>query len=447
VSALRPDQAVATFDSATAFLSSLARALDHRDFPYLGQPRHKALLVRASTALPRPLRQRVYALASGREGVPPERLGEVDLQQVAAWAAGHYRAARYPGVLLGSSNGALAHLAAACGVPWLPQTVLVPVRRPHADPRDARGALEFGRRHAPTLLETNPGVELHHMHDANQDALTASQMAYFRVKWRSLPHAYRRFLGESLQPGAPVVVLRDRSSWPVTRVSERHVYQHGAQGGMTPEEYLSDSDSPSADDTAAEAEWGFDDTLLDAVRDWADEHEHPVVEIRYGHPQDPAAAVADTFRGWLRRRGEPAQRLLVSSFIVHDPWRTITTASAPFWTFFPVRRAAEDLGRYLDRSSYDDIDVLLFSHGVLSRGLVDAISWQQLAADRAQRRGKLLGVDPNSFPADFPVFARYPQALRTLPTATRACSPLRLEDALADVAADPRIDVTFPDRR
>ena len=43
---------------------------------------------------------------------------------------------RYPAVMIGSSNGALTHLAAACGVPWLPQTVLVPVRRPRADPAD-----------------------------------------------------------------------------------------------------------------------------------------------------------------------------------------------------------------------------------------------------------------------------------------------------------------------
>jgi hypothetical protein len=53
--------------------------------------------------------------------------------------------------------------------------------------------------------------------------------------------------------------------------------------------------------------------------------------------------VATTTRSWLRDRGEPAERLLVSSFIVHDPWRTVTTASVPFWTFLPVRSAAADL--------------------------------------------------------------------------------------------------------
>ncbi|MDQ4051177.1 MAG: hypothetical protein M3237_00555 [Actinomycetota bacterium] len=435
-----PKDAVASFDSASAFLTSLARALEHRDFPYLGQSRLKVPLVYASALLPAPLRRRTYAIASGREGVRPERLGGIDMEQVAAWVAATYAVRQVPAVLLGSSNGAVNHLAAVCGIPWLPQTLLLPVRRPGADPEDIRGAAEFGVRHAPTLLQANPGVQLHHMHDANQDALTSSQMAYFRVKWRRLPAAYERFLEQRLLPGAPVVVVRDASTWPVTRYGDRHVFQLGAQGGMTPEEYLEAPEAPSPDETAAEAEWGLDDGLLSSVHAWADRAGHPVVEIRYAHPQDPAAAVADTVRGWLRGRGEPAERLLVSSFIVHDPWRTITSASVPFWTFFPVRRAADDLAAYLDHTAYDDIDVMLFSHGVGSRGLVDAETWREHAG-RARRRGRLLGVDAADFPADFTVFARYARALRSLPDAARPWQPMPVDEALAGLADAARVTV------
>ena len=192
---------MAAFDSASAFLTSLSCALHREDFAYLGQSRLKVPLVYASRVLPVPVRRRAYAKASGREGVSPDRLAGIDLEQVATWVTTKYPARAFPAVLLGSSNGALTHLAAACGIPWLPQTMLVPVRRPGADPDDYRAAAEFGVRHAPRLLDRNPGVQLHHMHDANQDALSASQMAYFRVKWRLLPEAYRRFLQERLAPG------------------------------------------------------------------------------------------------------------------------------------------------------------------------------------------------------------------------------------------------------
>ena len=435
-----PEEAVASFDSASAFLMALARALDRRDFPYLGQSRWKALPVRASALLPRPLRCRAYAIAGGREGVAVERLGYIDLDDVASWVTRTYPDRRYPAVLIGSSNGALAHLAAACGIPWLPQTLLVPVRRRGADPADMPAALEFGAQHGPALLAHNPRVELHQMQVANQDALSGSQMAYFRVKWTSLPPAYQRFLDEQLEPGAPVVVIRDTSTWPVTRIDDRHVFQVGAQGGMTAEEYLDAPGVPAPDGTAAEAEWGFAEPLLETLRDAAHRRGHPVVEVRYGHPQAPAAAVAEVLRSWTRRRGGAAQRLLVSSFVVHDPWRTITTGSVPFWTFFPVQSAAGDLSDYLASTSYDDIDVMLFSHGVESRGLADADTWQRIA-ERARRRGRLLGVDPRAFPADFAVFARYTSALRSLPDGGLPWWPLAVDDALAGLRSAERLSV------
>jgi hypothetical protein len=102
----------------------------------------------------------------------------------------------------------VTHLAAACGIPWLPQTALVPVRRPRADLQDYCAAVDFGVRHGPTLLGANPAVALHHMHDANQDTLSASQMVYFRVKWRRLPRAYERFL-HAASDGATVALRQN----------------------------------------------------------------------------------------------------------------------------------------------------------------------------------------------------------------------------------------------
>src|SRR5439155_21842287 len=97
------------------------------------------------------------------------------------------------------SHGALARLAAAMRLPWLPDTVLVPVA--HVGDRDRPDlALEFGRQVAPPLLERNTDVVLHHMHDQLQDALMAEQMAYFRLKWHQLPAAYADFVTDRLAP-------------------------------------------------------------------------------------------------------------------------------------------------------------------------------------------------------------------------------------------------------
>ena len=51
--------------------------------------------------------------------------------------------------------------AAAMQVPWLPDTVLVPVAHV-GDPARPDQALEFGCSLAPALLERNTDIELHH---------------------------------------------------------------------------------------------------------------------------------------------------------------------------------------------------------------------------------------------------------------------------------------------
>ena len=158
--------------------------------------------------------------------------------------AERYPKRRYPAILLGSSNGALTHLAAAMQVPWLPDTVLVPVARV-GDVDRPDHAMDFGRSVASALLDRNPDVALHHMHDQLQDALMAERMSYFRLKWRRLPAAYAAFVDNNLVPNGTVVVLHDHSAWPVTRIGPRHVFQAGGRGGTPPEGYLARPHTPS----------------------------------------------------------------------------------------------------------------------------------------------------------------------------------------------------------
>lgn len=147
---------------------------------------------------------------------------------------GHYPRRRYPAVFVGSSNGAMIHLAALIGAPWLPQTLLIPVRRRGGGPDQPAEALRLHRDAGQALLRANPDLELHHMHDANQGRLMVAGMSYFRIKWRQLPHAYARFLHDRLAPGGTVVTVECGLQWPTTRIGERYLFQHGALGGATP---------------------------------------------------------------------------------------------------------------------------------------------------------------------------------------------------------------------
>lgn len=420
---LAPSEVVASFDSATVLHAALAAALRGQPFPHLGHGPVAGGAVRAAGTLPWPLLRHLYTRIGASEGLHPRRLADVNLAGVAGWLADGYPARHYPAALIGSSNGALTHLAAAMQVPWLPGTVLVPVART-GDPQHPVDALRFGERVAAPLLEANPDIVLHHMHDQVQDELMVARMTYFRIKWRTLPEAYARFLSESLAPAAPVILVEDQSKWPVVRVGERHLFQTGAQGGQQPRDYLARPHTPRPDGEEPEAEWGADPHLGNALADWCTAHGHPLLRLSYSGPQSPAHAVATVMRDWYRRRAEPGDRLLVPSFILGDPWRTINAAAVPFWTFFSVQSALHALDAHLQTSApYRAVDILLFQHGVPSTGIAHPDQWLAVAR-RHTASARLLALDPQRFPHDIASLGRYGHELAALPPARRPWSPL-----------------------
>jgi hypothetical protein len=420
MSDLSPARAVAAFDSASGFVRATAAALHGQRFRRLGQGRTQAAAVLAASILPRQLRTATYAISGGREGVPPDRLGDVDMEAVGKWIVDQYPRRCYPAVAIGSSNGALVHLCAALGIPWLPQTLLVPVRWPQSDPDDPGRSMEFGARVAGPLLDRNPNVALHHMHDANQDRLMVARMAYFRLKQLRLNRAYEEFLNTYLTPGGPVLLIDDRSRWPVSQVSDRHYFQTGAQGGVAAREYLRDGGAartrvrpPTPDRHAAEAEWGFADPLRNSITSWAATHGHPVRHIAYPEPEALSAPIADLYRWAYRRQGLEAERLIVESFLLLDPVGVRLSRSVPFWTMFAVGPSLQRLSEYLDANSYAEIYATLFPHGTQSVGWAGPSEWSSRLGLARDRHG-FLGVTERMQPADFAALVRFEPAVHRL---------------------------------
>jgi hypothetical protein len=140
--------------------------------------------------------------------------------------------------------------------------------------------------------------------------------------------------------------------------------------------------------------------------------------------------VAAVMRDWYACRGEAADRLLVPSFVLGDPWRTINTASVPYWTFFSVQPALRAFAAHLERSApYREIDILLFQHGVESAGIAQPDEWTSVAR-RHGATPRLLALDRDRFPHDIASLARYGRAMAGLPSARSPWSPLELDRAL-----------------
>ncbi len=422
---------IANFDSAAAMVRATAAALRGEPFSLLGvlpkrwTPLLKPLLA-GLNRLPQRVRERAYITSGWREALPPERLATVEMERVAEWVVAQYPKRAYPAVMIGSSNGAAVHLCAALGIPWLPQTVLIPVRRSGVPVDEPRAEMAWGQGVARPLLAANPEIELHHMHDPNQDRLMIHKMAYFRVKWRRLPAAYARFLTSRLGRGASLVILNCELSWPVTLAGERHVFQFGAPGGASVEEYRSGGprvrrylerygsphrswDPPAADGRRPEAEWGFEPALRADLERLARAQSVSLRELRFRQPQDLSPLVADFYEEAYARKARAHKILLAETFILMEPSWALRAGAVPFWTLFNDSYSARALKDYLRaRTPFDVVDILLFSHGTESIGWESSTGWRALPDGRS---ADLAGADAGIYPRDFAIFARYADAL------------------------------------
>jgi hypothetical protein len=377
------------------------------------------------------LREKLWNWSGWLEALPAGQTGEIRSEDVSRLLLERYsRDRQYPAVMIGSANGAMIHLAAALGVPWLPQNFLVPVRKAGPGHPDApQASLESASEPARRMLDANPDLALHQMHDPNQDRPMLHHMYFFRLKRMSLGEQYRRFIEETLAPRGTIFIVDCARTWPGTTVQERHVFQFGGMGSVSPEEYFEGSprvaeflerygakvrrwQPPAADDEYPEGEWGFEEAIVDDIEELARHRGYRVRRIRFTEPEDLSALVANLHRWWYARLGMPIDRLLVGCFLLMEPYWTLRSASVPFWMKFNTEVSAQALEQYLESSpTFRHIDLLLFQHGVRSAGLVSAADWRQLLS-RASQSARFVALRPERYPSSTSTYIRYIDSLR-----------------------------------
>jgi hypothetical protein len=316
------------------------------------------------------------------------------------------------------------HLYAALGIPWLPQTFLIPVARSGEHPDEPRQDIEWAEEPARSFLDANPNAQLHHMHDPNQDRLMVQHMTYFRVKRLRLSKIYEDLICECIEPGGTIFISECDLKWPTTKLADRYVFQFGALGGADAQEFIKGGervhnyleryeshrrqwDPPDPDADRPEAEWGFEPAIKKDIERLARRKRYKIRRFVYENPEDMSPFVADLYRWWNKKRGVVGNRLLVESFVALEPYWTIRTGSAPFWMVFNKEASEKALRDYLDRSeSFDEIFMMLFSHGVESIGLVSIEQWRQVL-DRARQKSDFIAVDETTYPRHFAVLTDY----------------------------------------
>ncbi len=111
-----------------------------------------------------------------------------------------------------------------------------------------------------------------------------------------------------------------------------------------------------------------------------------------------------------------------------EPYWALRGGLVPSWMVFNMQPSAQALTDYLDHTgTFDEILMMLFSHGVESIGLVPIEEWHGLLR-RARRHGAFVGVDETAYSRDFAAFARYSSDLqRKIPLRGLLPAPVKLK--------------------
>ncbi|WP_022873446.1 hypothetical protein [Nesterenkonia alba] len=448
---------VTDFESSINAVRAVSGFLTGGGHPAMGTGPSSETLAKLATLPPRRVREKAFELAGRSEALPQRHIPEIDVDAIDAWVIGEYDDAisaetTYPAVVVGAVSGAAFFLSAALGVPYLPQTTLVSVRDGETHPDEITSAMEAWAPAAEQIARNNPRVSVYHMHDPAQDRPMMAQSAFFRLKRRELGEIYADFLRRRLAPGGVIITLENTRTWRVTDTSQsaetaqRSWFQFGCLGGLPEEEYTTGSErvaafledqgsehrswqAPDPTGRVPDGEWGWDPALGAEIDAFATEHGYARRRLHQNEPQDASAFLAELYRDWYRRLGWQDNRLLAQTYTHLDPWWTLATGSVPFWNRFHMEPSFRVLQEYLENSApYREILISLFSHGLVSPGLVEPQRWRQLARAHAQERGEVIGIDEQAYPADTGGAFRYQEAMKTAGEHRELPEPLSVQD-------------------
>lgn len=440
---------VAAFDPATIQQQSLAAFLRGEDFFLWAQCRLGRSFGRATfSLLPAPARARLYRRAVRWDAIPECSLSSLRPEILSRWFVRLYPRRRYPLVLLGPSNGAAIHLAAALGVPLLPQDFALAVRRSGLHPDEPAWSLEAGRRVARKLLATSPNTHLHQIHDPVRQRLTSGDVLSFRCKRLTLGPSYEHFLLHHLEPGGTLVIVDCGFTWPCIEVGERHFFQLGTFGGLSPGDYYGRGpevrdflrsqgasrdrwDVPGSHKEHTEAEWGYAPTLTSDILRFADRHGYRVERLHFQHPEHLSPWVADLYREHVVRSSGAVDRLILEADGLIDPWCVFRSGSVPFWAASSGAPSIAAADAYLDAVEvFEEVHALLPATGVDAPTTPPIERWREILR-RARGLHGFFGVHEEDYPADFGVYFRYHDALRRLPDAPGLVRTLSWRDVHA----------------
>ena len=420
------DVGVVAFDSGTRVVREAAEALTGRGRSILeSYPRGSEIFLGIVSLLPE--RARIAAIEWGMRlslGDNPDRAAEVSVDALAEWCVAQYPGdERYPIIMLGSPNGAVAHLASLLGAPFLTTSFGLTFRHPTIDPNDFAAYRRSCQTVAEKVIAGNQdgNFEVICHYDPIHDRSMVRVADFIRIKLLHLPASYRAFIRDRLTPDGVLVLVNCTYSWPQILLDQGIFLQIGGLGAIEPSEYLERYESDNVAEMRRESEWGCPEAFADAVVRYAESGGIRLLEIKRDHPAEYSLLA---YAAYLACDNVRSETLLIDSFNHLNPRTNIETGIPGLWLPFNTADGLALVERALYNRTIDTVHFAPLPSFAQSADTVSLDAWTELVSPHSSL--EWIGIRPDKYPSDPLAPFRFVRDMALLRDTLQQPAPLQL---------------------
>ncbi len=359
-------------------------------------------------------------------GHDAEDAGRLRVDALPQWCVDQYPQddRQYEAIVVGSPNGAVAHLAALLGAPFLTTSFGLTFRRPTIDAEDHLAYFESGRAIVDSILAANggDGFELVVHYDPLHDRSLVRYVDFVRIKLRALPACYRAFIDRHLAPDGRLIVIDCAYAWPQYELRDRAYVQVGGLGGILPETFLERWPLELPLLNRRESEWGCPDGFAASVDRFATERGIETIEIRFERPWEYSLFAYDAYSAC---EGSRDRSLLIDCFNHLNPRTNVETGIPALWLPFNTEEGLTLVEEALRGKTFDWIGLALLPSFAGSPDTAKLEPWFDLLSQHGDV--ELVGIDPDRYPTDPLAPFRFVDRMAKLRETRRLDRPLRLD--------------------
>ncbi|GAF85837.1 unnamed protein product, partial [marine sediment metagenome] len=259
----------------------------------------------------------------------------LDVDSLPQWCVDQYPQGdrQYEAIVIGSPNGAVAHIAALLDAPFLTTSFGLTFRHPTIDADNHLAYLESSREIVDSILAANEGTdfELIAHYDPLHDRSLVKYVNFIRVKLRELPDSYREFIDRHLGPGGRLILIDCAYAWPQYELQDRAYVQIGGLGGIPAETFLERWPLELPLQRRRESEWGCPEDFASSITDFAVDCGIETVEISFDHPWSYSLLA---YSAYLACEGVRSRSLMIDCFNHLNPRTNVETGIPALWLPF-----------------------------------------------------------------------------------------------------------------